>query len=80
MKTISAVAGLRQLQVKRLLENWQEFLFENIFKDLVKRAEKEHVILFVDAADVLFPCREALANYATVDVRRSQRLVGDFLQ
>ena len=30
-------------------------------------------IVFVGEADVLFPCRDTLANYASVDVRRFQR-------
>ena len=82
MKAISSVAGLQPyvLQVKRLLESWEEFLFESILKELENRAKKEHVIVFVDEAEVLFPCRDTLANYASVDVRKSQRLIGDFLQ
>ena len=81
MKVLAVQSGLQPwiLDVKGLQEkSWQaEALFARIL-DRISALEK--AVVFVDECEVLFPRREVMAGYESVDVRSHKKMIGAFLQ
>ena len=80
MRMLAAQSGLQpwELKATALQERTREPVA--VFQTILERMGRmENAIVYVDECEVLFPSREVMGNYASVDVRGHRRILAAFL-